>query len=120
MSPTPIITRHAIERYRQRVDPAASIRSAAVAISRILDTGTARSRPRHWSRVIGQAPGSRYLYSSEHPGICLVVAGGAVVTVHSRSVCSAWRRVRAEAGGVCRGRRRLALPREAAWEADAA
>lgn len=94
MKPTPVITRHAIERYQQRVDPRASVREAAVALSRILDRAAVCSKPRHWSRVIGQAPGTRYLYSSDRPGVCLVVAGGAVVTVHSRVVCAAWRQMR--------------------------
>jgi hypothetical protein len=91
MKPTPVITRHAIERYQQRVDPHASVREAAVALSRIMDKAAVCSRPRRWSRVIAQAPGTRYLYSADRPGVCLVVAGGAVVTVHSRVVCAAWR-----------------------------
>lgn len=91
MKPTPVITRHAIERYQQRVDARATAREAAIAISLILDRATVCARPRRWSRVIAQAPGTRYLYSANRPGICLVVAGGAVVTVHSRSVCAAWR-----------------------------
>lgn len=93
MKPTPVITRHAIERYQQRVDPRASVREAAVALNRILDRAATCSRPRRWSRVIGQAPGTRYLYSAERPGVCLVVAGGAVVTVHSRTLCAAWRQL---------------------------
>src|SRR4051794_16780294 len=87
MKPTPIITRHAIERYQQRVDARTSMREAAVAISRILEDATVCSRPRKWTRMIATAPGTRYLYSAARPGVCLVVAGGAVVTVHSRSVC---------------------------------
>lgn len=91
MKPTPVVTRHAIERYQQRVDPRASAREAAVAISGIAEAAAVCSRPRRWSRVIAQAPGTRYLYSADRPGVCLVVAGGAVVTVHARSVCAAWR-----------------------------
>jgi hypothetical protein len=91
MKPSPVITRHAIERYQQRVDAGVNAREAALAISRILDSAAVCSRPRRWSRVIGQAPGTRYLYSASQPGVCLVVAGGAVVTVHSRPTCAAWR-----------------------------
>lgn len=91
MHPTPVITKHAIDRYLARVDATATPRQAAVAISRIIDHAVARSRPRHWSRVIGQAAGTRYLYSARQPDVCLVVAGGAVVTVHARAVCAAWR-----------------------------
>jgi hypothetical protein len=120
MTPTPIITRHAIERYQQRVDRSASKREAAIAISQILDKATARARPRRWGRVIGQAPGSRYLYSADHPGICLVVAGGAVVTVHSRRVCAGWRHLRAELVEARTRRRRPTLGLPAIWEIDAA
>ena len=91
MNPTPIITRHAIERYQQRVDRTANVRDAAIAISQILDHATARPRPRRWSRVVAQVAGTRYLYSARRPGVCLVVADGAVVTVHSRAVCASWR-----------------------------
>lgn len=119
MNPTPIITRHAIERYQQRVDRAATKREAAVAISHILDKATARPRPRRWSRTIGQAPGSRYLYSSDHPGVCLVVAGGAVVTVHSRAVCAGWRRLQSELVETRVRRPRPAVVRQA-WDLDAA
>ena len=122
MNPTPVITRHAIERYQQRVDRSASPRAAAVAISRILDTATSRATPRRWSRAISTAPGTRYLYSAELPGVCLVVAGGAVVTVHSRPVCAAWLRLAEEIPP-----RRAARPRAAAdsrgdwaFEAEAA
>lgn len=119
MAPTPIITRHAIERYRQRVDPRASSREAAVAISRILDTATARSRPRRWSRTIGQAPGTRYLYSAQQPDVCFVVADGAVVTVHSRSVCSIWRRLRSDLAEP-RVRRPRPIEVPSTWEGEAA
>jgi hypothetical protein len=120
MTPTPIITRHAIERYQQRVDRSASKREAGIAISQILDKATARARPRRWSRTIAHATGSRYLYSADHPGICLVVAGGAVITVHSRPVCAAWQHLRLELvdGRTRRPRPTLDLP--AMWEIDAA
>jgi hypothetical protein len=99
MKPTPVITKHAIERYQQRVDPRASVREAAVAMSRILDRAAVCSNPRRWSRVIAKAPGTRYLYSADNPGVCLVVAGGAVVTVHSRAVCTVWRHARSTEDG---------------------
>jgi hypothetical protein len=120
MTPTPIIARHAIKRYQDRVDRSASKREAALAISHILDKATARPRPRHWSAMISQAPGSRYLYSADYPGICLVVSGGAVVTVHSRPVCAAWRHLRAQLveGRTRRPRQTVELP--AIWEVDAA
>lgn len=94
MNPLPIISRHAIDRYRQRVEPTTSVRAAAISISEILHSATACSRPRHWMRVAATAPGTRYLYSADQPNVCLVVADGVVVTVHSRKICAGWRRQR--------------------------
>jgi hypothetical protein len=85
----PFITAHAIERYRERVDSSVSRRQALRAIRAILVGATSRSRPRHWTKV-DTRPGCRYLYSAAHADVCLVVRGGAVVTVFSRSSCSSW------------------------------
>lgn len=120
MNPTPVITRHAIERYQQRVDAGVTAREAAISISRILDSAAVCSRPRRWSRVIGQAPGTRYLYSASRPGVCLVVAGGAVVTVHSRSTCAAWRSAWPTDERGRSSRRRYIKPTADDWQAEAA
>ena len=85
------ITRHAIDRYRERVDPSSVSPEAILAIGRILSSARTRSCPRRWCRMVGTRPGSRYLFSAEFPGICLVVRGGTVVTVFSRRVCAEWR-----------------------------
>ena len=87
---TPFITSHAIARYQERVDPAAPPAVALRAISEILDGARSRSRPRRWTAVEVR-PGCRYLYSAAHPGICLVVRDGAVLTVFSRRACRVWR-----------------------------
>jgi hypothetical protein len=92
MKPFPIISRHAIDRYRERVDPSARPRDAAARISRILDSATARPRPRHWMRIAATAPGTSYLYSAAYPNVGLVVANGVVVTLHSRLTCKSWSR----------------------------
>ena len=85
----PFVTAHAIERYQDRVDSCVSRREALRAIREILARANRRSRPRHWTKVDAR-PGCRYLYSADHPDICLVLRGGAVVTVFSRASCSAW------------------------------
>jgi hypothetical protein len=85
----PFVTAHAIERYQDRVDSCVSRREALRAIREILAGANRRSRPRHWTKVDAR-PGCRYLYSADHPDICLVLRGGAVVTVFSRASCSAW------------------------------
>jgi hypothetical protein len=84
------VTAHAIERYQARVDPTASRRAGLRAIREIVADGKNRSKPRHWTNV-GARPGCRYVYSAKHPGICLVIRGGAVVTLFSRTTCSQWR-----------------------------
>jgi len=85
------ISSHAIQRYRERVSPTISNREAVSQIRSILVTANSRSRPRWWTRVAGERPGCRYLYSASRADVCLVVRDGAVVTVFSRSVCAAWR-----------------------------
>jgi len=85
------ISNHAIQRYQERVAPAISNREAVSQIRSILATANSRSRPRWWTRVAGERPGCRYLYSASRADVCLVVRDGAVVTVFSRSVCALWR-----------------------------
>src|SRR5689334_22458659 len=87
----PLISHHAIQRYRDRVDPTATRRHAADHITRILATAKSSPRPRHWMRVTPTVPGTRYLYSAAYPHVGLVVADGVVVTLHSRSVCRSWK-----------------------------
>lgn len=86
----PYVTPHSIDRYRDRVDPTASRQTALRTILSIVRTARSRPRPRHWTCVESQ-PGSRYLYSATHPGICLVERDGAIVTLFSRSICTKWK-----------------------------
>ncbi len=99
MKPFPLISRHAIDRYRERVDGTATVYTAADVISSILATATSRSRPRHWMRVAATVPGTAYLYSAMYPHIGLVVADGVVVTLHSRRVCRSWGDLEVVGGG---------------------
>lgn len=86
-----IISNHAIQRFQERVAPSSSNRDALSQIRSILVSANRRSRPRWWTRVAGERPGCRYLYSARRADVCLVVRDGVVVTVFSRSVCAAWR-----------------------------
>lgn len=88
------VTRHAIERFRDRVDRSATRAEAVKAVRRICGSGRICSRPRKWCRLAGvkTVPGTRYLYSADHPGVCLVLRGNAVVTVFSRPACAEWRK----------------------------
>lgn len=90
---TPFITAHSIDRYRERVDPGASRKTAIQMLLSIVRSAEARSRPRHWT-CVDTRPGCRYLYSASHPGICLVERDGAIVTVFSRSTCAQWKNAR--------------------------
>ncbi len=85
------ISNHAVQRYLERVAPTVSSTEAVRQIRSILASANSRSRPRWWTRVAGERPGCRYLYSASRADICLVVRNGVVVTVFSRAVCAAWR-----------------------------
>jgi hypothetical protein len=86
-----VITHHAVLRYQQRVNGTISHASAFHVLEEIVQKGTASPRPRGWTRVGNYRPGTRFFYSAMHPGVCLLVHGGAVLTVYSRSVCRQWK-----------------------------
>jgi hypothetical protein len=92
------VTSHAIDRYRQRVRPTATRLEAVADIRTIAAKARSRSRPRWWTRVAGVRTGCRYLYAADRPAVCLVVTGGAVVTVFSRAVCASWRAAASRTG----------------------
>jgi hypothetical protein len=93
------VSGHAIQRYRERVAPGASVDDAALTITAIVATGTRRPKPRRWCRPIPARAATRYVYSAAFPGVCVVVKGDAVVTVFSRSQCALWRHQQAIVGG---------------------
>ncbi len=80
-----LISGHAIERFRQRVDERASLTQAYTEITSMLSRGRVRSRPRHWMRS-SILPGTRYVYPADRPGICLIVEGGVVKTVLTKNL----------------------------------
>ena len=86
-----VVSGHAIARYQQRVRPTATRLEALAEIRAIASRARVRSRPRWWTRVAGERPGCRYLYSATTPDVCLVVKDGVVLTVFSRQVCAQWR-----------------------------
>ncbi len=87
---TVLVSTHAIDRFIQRVDPTASRSDAALHIRQMLDDAKARATPRKWTGTTSQ-PGSRYLYSPTHPGICLVERSGRIRTVFARETSRQWR-----------------------------
>jgi hypothetical protein len=80
-----LISGHAIERFRQRVDHRASLTQAYTEITSMLAIGRVRSRPRHWMRG-AILPGTRYVYPADRPGICLIVEAGVVKTVLTKKL----------------------------------
>ena len=87
------VTRHAVDRFRDRVNRSSTRAEAVTAVRRIGGSARICSRPRKWCRLAGitSEPGTRYLYSAVYPGVCLVVRGNAVVTVFSKEACAKWR-----------------------------
>jgi hypothetical protein len=80
-----LISGHAIERFRQRVDDRASLTQAFTEITSMLSRGRVRSRPRHWMRGY-IVPGTCYVYPADRPGVCLIVGDGVVKTVITREL----------------------------------
>lgn len=88
---SPVVTVHAIERYRERVNAQTAVASVARVLCAIAGGGRRRSRPRRWMRGTRVEPGTMFVYSAEHPGVCLLVRDGVILTVYSRAACRAWR-----------------------------
>lgn len=85
----PRISRHAIDRYRQRVEAVAP----AIAAQRLIDlaaSSTRRPTPRHWTEA-APAPGMLFLYPHRDSDVCLVMRDHTIVTVFSRVMCLEWR-----------------------------
>lgn len=88
-SQQPRISRHAIDRYRQRVAAVTSA-EAARRLAEFAAASTRRPTPRRWTEV-APAPGMLFLYPHADPDVCLVMKADTVVTVFSRVVCFGWR-----------------------------
>src|SRR5438093_1313117 len=83
----PRVSAHAIERWKQRVDGNASADTARMTLERFLRHGRSRSTPRRWMKDVRQTPGLRFIYSEEHPGVCVLVKGNTALTVVTKSLC---------------------------------
>lgn len=81
----PQITRHALDRWAERVaSPGGD--SPDITLERFLSLGRRRPRPRHWTTAAA-APGTSFVYLAEQPDVCVVLRGRAAVTVLTRSLC---------------------------------
>jgi hypothetical protein len=81
-----IITKHAVDRWRQRFDHDIDVDATVKRFLFVTESASWRSTPRHWMRNAGVTPGVRYGYNSAAPDVCLVRRGLAVVTVLTRSM----------------------------------
>jgi hypothetical protein len=81
------ISRHAINRYSERVDCTADRSVAFQAIAAALAAGTVRTTPRWWT-TCRLAPGTRLVYSAVSPDLCLIIKNGTVVTLVTRELCA--------------------------------
>jgi hypothetical protein len=92
----PQISRHAIERYQQRVSSIESAEAARRLAALAVDS-TRRPTPRHWTNVLS-TPGVLFAYPHAAPAICLLMRGDIVITVFCRDVCRMWQRTQKRAG----------------------
>lgn len=102
-------TRHAVERYQQRVAPV-SAAEAFKTLQAAATTARRRSTPRWWTPAAA-GPGLLFLYPAALPGVCLLCRDGAILTVFQREVCRGWRSAQAPDTG--RSRQPVAYRRPA-------
>jgi hypothetical protein len=114
---SPRISRHAVDRYRQRVEPV-SPELATARLAELAVAATRRPTPRWWT-AIPPGPGVLFLYPHKDPDVCLIMRSNTIVTVVSRVVSLAWRSDQASA--VPRPPRRQPYRRPSpGWPLDAA
>ena len=79
---TVVITAHAVQRYRERVEGVPR-RLVARRLGGLVAAARWRSRPRAWTEVVLH-PGVIYGYTVGRPDVCLLLRHNALVTVLSR------------------------------------
>jgi len=97
--PSVRISQHAVKRYNDRVDRAASSAVARKRIGEILTLGKWRVKPRHWMSDTSSRPGMRFVYWAEMPGVCVIVVDGTAVTLITRQLTRSRRRPARERPG---------------------
>lgn len=79
------ISRHAAERWQQRVDGRTTITVASAEVEDFVAEGRVRPTPRHWTQT-RPGPGLRFVYNAKRPDVCALVLDGTVVTVVTRAL----------------------------------
>src|SRR4051812_44162760 len=80
------ISRHAVERWQERVERGASPRDAHGALRDFLAGGRVRPTPRHWTTATPE-PGLCFVYWAIRPGVCALVRENTVITILTRDLC---------------------------------
>jgi hypothetical protein len=80
------ISRHAVDRWQQRVDRDSTFAMARRDLTSFLATGRVRPTPRFWMRELRPSGGLRFVYSARFPGVCVLVREGMAVTVVTRGL----------------------------------
>jgi hypothetical protein len=88
-SEQPQISRHAIERYQQRVSFVPHV-EAAQRLAELAANSARRPTPRRWTNV-PECPAMLFLYPRANSAVCLLMKCDTVITVFSRDACRAWR-----------------------------
>lgn len=83
---TYVLSRHAVDRYAERVLAGQGGRARAqVELLDLVASGKLRPRPRHWTHARA-LPGRQFVYSAFRPGVVAVIEFGVVVTVMTRDL----------------------------------
>jgi hypothetical protein len=75
------ITRHAVDRFQERVLPGSSKLEARLALQQFVSMGRLRPNARHWMSDQRPDPEKRFIYWAGHPRVCAIIVGRTVVTV---------------------------------------
>jgi hypothetical protein len=111
------ISNHAVHRWRERVESSCRSDQARQSLTRFVQEGRSRPTPRRWMKEVKPAPGLRFIYAADRPGVCVLARDGTAMTVLTRSLCRGGRQPRASAPGRPRGER-LAMCTERRRHAD--
>ena len=117
-TPQPRISRHAVDRYRQRVSNVNST-EAHRRLAELAADSTRRPTPRRWTEA-SASPGVLFVYPHADSDICLVLKGNTIVTVFSRVICLSWRTSKDNGSRGFVRREPYRRPSPGAWPLEAA
>jgi hypothetical protein len=117
---TRTVSRHAVERWQERVERGSAALAARGALREFLARGRVRPTPRHWTTATPE-PGLCFVYWASRPGVCALVRQNTVVTILTRDLCRGRRKAPPEPRRIAPPRRpRPVVTRPLAWDEEAA